>query len=84
MVNVLLRVLRGETSIVNASQVAATGATELRDVFSSEQMGFILDAYMEGLQAAFLVAVVASSLATVVCMGVRWMKLSGPVTAAAA
>lgn len=84
MVNVLLRVLRGETSIVDASKVAATGATELRDKFSSEQMGFILDAYMQGLQAAFLVAVVASSLATVVVMGVRWMKLSGNVTAAAA
>ncbi|KAJ5629524.1 hypothetical protein N7528_003181 [Penicillium herquei] len=84
MVNVLLNVLRGETSTVDASKVAMTGATELREVFTSEQMSFILGAYMQGLQAAFLVAVVASCLATVVCMGIRWTKLSGAVTAASA
>ncbi|KAJ5713427.1 uncharacterized protein N7483_010608 [Penicillium malachiteum] len=67
MVNVLLNVLRGETSTVDASKVAMTGATELREVFSSEQMSYILGAYMQGLQAAFLVAVVASCLATVIC-----------------
>lgn len=61
-----------------------TGATELRQVFSSDQMEFILTAYMQGLQAAFLVAVVASSLATVVCLGSRWIKLSGAATAAVA
>jgi hypothetical protein len=82
MVNVLLNVLRGETSTVDASKVAMTGATELRQVFSSEQMNFILSAYMQGLQAAFLVAVVASCLATVVCMGARWVKLSGAAAVA--
>ncbi|CAI7591796.1 unnamed protein product [Penicillium manginii] len=84
MVNVLLNVLRGETSTVDASKVAMTGATELREVFSSEQMSFILGAYMQGLQAAFLVAVIASCLATVACMGIQWKKLSGAVTVASA
>ncbi|KAJ5697765.1 hypothetical protein N7488_011449 [Penicillium malachiteum] len=84
MVNVLLNVLRGETSTVDASKVAMTGATELREVFTSEKISFILGAYMQGLQEAFLVAVVASGLATVVCMGIRWTKLSGAVTAASA
>ncbi|KAJ5993379.1 MFS general substrate transporter [Penicillium sp. IBT 35674x] len=84
MVNVLLNVLRGETSTVDASKVAMTGATELHKVFSSEQMSFILGAYMQGLRAAFLVAVVASCLTTAVCMGMRWTKLSGAVTVASA
>ncbi|KAJ5313909.1 uncharacterized protein N7443_000793 [Penicillium atrosanguineum] len=84
MVNVLLKVLRGETSIIDATKVAMTGATELRQVFSSDQMEFILTAYMQGLQAAFLVAVVASSLATVVCLGSRWIKLSGVAPVAVA
>ncbi|KAJ5097478.1 hypothetical protein N7456_008199 [Penicillium angulare] len=84
MVNVLLKNLRSETSTVSAIKVAMTGATELRQVFSSAQMPFILTAYMKGLQAAFLVAVVASSLATVVCLATRWIKLSGQIAAAAA
>ncbi|KAJ5156193.1 hypothetical protein N7492_008996 [Penicillium capsulatum] len=84
MVNVLLKVLRGENSGVDAMKVASTGATQLRDVFSADQIRVILDAYMQGLQTAFLVAVVASCLATVVCLGSRWIKLSGASTAAAA
>lgn len=84
MVNVLLKNLRSETSTVNAVKVAMTGATELRQVFSSAQMDFILTAYMKGLQSAFLVAVVASSVATVVCLGARWMKFSGQSAVAVA
>ncbi|KAJ5280045.1 major facilitator superfamily domain-containing protein [Penicillium angulare] len=84
MVNVLLKKLKSETSTVEALTVAMTGATQLRGVFSSDQMDLILTAYMEGLRATFLVAIVASSIATVVCMGARWMKLSGEATAAVA
>lgn len=84
MVNVLLKNLRSETSTVSAIKVAMTGATELHQVFSSAQMQFILTAYMKGLQAAFLVAVVASSLATVVCLATRWINFSGQTAAAAA
>ncbi|BAE64650.1 unnamed protein product [Aspergillus oryzae RIB40] len=84
MVNVLLKNLRSETSTVDAVKVAMTGATELRQKFSSAQMPFILTAYMNGLQAAFLVAVVASSVATVVCLATRWIKFSGQTTAVAA
>ena len=84
MVNVLLKHLQSETSTVDAFKVAMTGATELRQKFSSAQMQFILTAYMDGLQAAFLVAVVASSVATVVCLATRWVKFSGQTTAAVA
>lgn len=83
MVNVLLKVLHGENSGVDATKVALTGATQLRDVFSVDQIKVILDAYMQGLQTAYLVAVVASCVATVVCLGSRWMKLSGAAPAAA-
>lgn len=83
MVNVLLKVLRGENSGVDATKVAMTGATQLRDAFSIDQIKVILDAYMQGLQAAYLVAVVASCVATVVCLGSRWIKLSGESAAAA-
>lgn len=74
--NVLLKALGNNFSDMDAANVVKTGATNLRAAFTSDQMQDILTAYMKGLRAAFLVAIVASSLATVVSMGSRWRKLS--------
>ncbi|PLB51671.1 putative MFS multidrug transporter [Aspergillus steynii IBT 23096] len=63
--NVLLRVLPRESPDLDPLQVVTTGATELRATFPSDQIPGILTAYMEGIKAAFIIATVASSLATV-------------------
>ncbi|KAH8431038.1 MDR family MFS transporter [Aspergillus melleus] len=76
MSNVLLKVLPGQSLDIDPLEVVTTGATELRDTFSSDQMSGILTSYMKGIKAAFIIATVASSVATVVSVGSRWKKLS--------
>ncbi|KAJ5620185.1 efflux pump antibiotic resistance protein [Penicillium lagena] len=75
--NVLLKML-GKSSSIDGAKVVMTGATDLRKTFDSTQIPAILVAYMKGIQAAFLIAVVASGLATVISLGSRWRKLTGP------
>lgn len=79
----LLKVLRSGKAGIDAAKVLLAGPTELRGAFSSSQLPFILDAYMEGLQAAFLVAVVAACIATVASVGFRWIKLAADAPPAA-
>lgn len=79
----LLKALRNGKSDIDAAKVLVTGATELRDVFPATKLHYVLEAYMEGLQAAFLVAVVAASVASVAAMGFRWMKLAADAPPAA-
>lgn len=74
--NVLLNSLPNISGI-DPKVVLETGSTELRQAFNSAQLSGILVAYMKGLKAAFLVAIIASSIATVVSMGVRRTKLAG-------
>lgn len=74
--NVLLKSLPNISGI-DPKVVLKMGSTELRQAFSSAQLSEILVAYMKGLKAAFLVAIIASSTATVVSMGVRRTKLAG-------
>ncbi|KAJ5833437.1 efflux pump antibiotic resistance protein [Penicillium riverlandense] len=81
--NVLLKMLRKSPGIV-ATKVVMTGATDLRKTFDLTQIPAILGAYMKGIQAAFLIAIVASSLATVVSLGSRWRKLASASATAAA
>lgn len=52
------------------------GATNLRTVLSSGEILDVLKAYMKGIRDAFLVAIVASTLAAVVSMGSRWKSAS--------
>lgn len=48
---------------VSPSLVVNTGATELRSVFSGEDLAGVLVAYMDGLHKAFVLAIVGSGLA---------------------
>ncbi|PYI10456.1 MFS gliotoxin efflux transporter glia [Aspergillus sclerotiicarbonarius CBS 121057] len=84
--NILLKRLSHEASSsgIDPLKVVMTGATELRASFSSQQIPVILMAYMKGLQTAFLIAIVASGIATVVSFACRWRKLHAGSTAAAA
>ncbi|KAH8704048.1 putative MFS multidrug transporter [Talaromyces proteolyticus] len=64
---------------VNPQLVIATGATELRSVFSADQLAGILQAYMSGLKVTFLLSIVLGGIATVISLFPKWTSLKGKV-----
>lgn len=60
---------------IDPAVVIATGATQLRDVFTAEQVPGIVMAYMKGLKATFLLSIIAGGVAFVVSLSNRWQKL---------
>ncbi|KAI9837895.1 MAG: hypothetical protein M1837_002685 [Sclerophora amabilis] len=73
--NVLISTLPSTAPTVDPAELVLTGATELREAFSAEEIPGILLAYVEGLQTAFVIAIAASGLATLVALGSRWQRL---------
>lgn len=65
-VNILLRYLPQDAPNVNPLDVIATGATDLRRVFSQEEVAGILVSYMRGLKDAFAVGLASSALAFII------------------
>lgn len=61
----------GKSSGIDAATLVMSSETDFRKTFDLTQIPIILAAYMKGIQAAFHLAVVASSLATVVSLGSR-------------
>lgn len=75
-VNVLLKTLPYSAPTVNPLAVMATGATELRSVFSSEQVPGILVAYMKGLKITFAISLGATGMTLVIALFSRWKRLN--------
>jgi MFS transporter, DHA2 family, glioxin efflux transporter len=75
--NILISHIQTYDQTVNPQLLIATGATQLRSVFSSEQMVGILEAYMDGLHAAFSIAITVAGLATLISLASRWRNLKG-------
>lgn len=48
---------------IDSGLVVATGASDLRSVFTPEQMASILPSYMAGLKVAFAISIAAAGLA---------------------
>ena len=69
---------------VNPQQVIATGATELRNVFTPEQIPGILEAYMDGLKLTFLLCIVLAAVALIVSVFPKRDSLKGKVLPAGA
>jgi MFS transporter, DHA2 family, glioxin efflux transporter len=83
-VNRLLVNLPWTAPAVSPSLVLATGASELRYVFTSEDLPGILEAYMFGIKAAFAVAVAFCGVAFLCSMAIPWKKLPSHSTKDAA
>jgi MFS transporter, DHA2 family, glioxin efflux transporter len=64
---------------VNPSLVVATGATELRSVFTAEQLTGILEAYMSGLKVAFIVPIALGGVAAIISLFPKWTSLKGKI-----
>ena len=74
-VNQMLVKLQSSAPGVNAAKLIATGASELRDVFSPRELPGILVAYMHGLKGAFAVSIGFCALAFLTTLVVPWNKL---------
>lgn len=60
---------------VDGNKVIMTGATQLREVFTAEELPGILVAYMHGLKAVFAVAVGFAGLSFLSTLLMPWGKL---------
>ncbi|KAH7230224.1 major facilitator superfamily transporter [Fusarium redolens] len=75
-VNIMLNVLPTDAPGVNPLQLLATGATEVRATFPTDQLNGILSAYMSGIKGAFAVGIGGVGLAFVVSLLQRWDRLN--------
>lgn len=64
---------------VDPALVVATGATELRKVFTAEQLVGILQAYMSGLKLTFLLSIVLGGVAVIISVFPKWSSLKGKI-----
>ncbi|KAL7908475.1 major facilitator superfamily domain-containing protein [Trichoderma velutinum] len=65
-VNVMINNLPKTAPGVNPALVVGTGATDLRKVFSENQIPGILVAYMQGLKASFAIGIASSGIAFII------------------
>lgn len=77
-VNQLVQKLPSTAPTVNPALVIATGATELRDVFSATELDGILVAYMAGIKVAFAITIGAVGISLPISLFSRWTNLNAP------
>jgi MFS transporter, DHA2 family, glioxin efflux transporter len=75
--NQLIRSLPIKAPGVNPALVLITGATELRKVFSAEELPGILEAYMSGIRVPFALAIACCCLTTVIIAIPKWESIKG-------
>lgn len=71
------RMLSSLTIGVDPLLAVGTGATELRHVFTAEQLPAIIAAYMTGIKAAFAVSIGMAGFAFVISLLCPWKRLHG-------
>lgn len=81
--NTLLKNIAIYDPTVDPAKLLATGATDLKNAFSSDQMVGVLKAYMDGLHNAFAIAIAEAGLATLISLVMRWKNLKGAKTTSA-
>ena len=75
--NVLLKVLPYSAPTVDPLAVIATGATDLRIVFSADQVPGILEAYMRGLKISFAIGLASTAVAfIIITTSQKWNRLN--------
>jgi MFS transporter, DHA2 family, glioxin efflux transporter len=73
--NMLLSEVVKTAPNVNPGLVLATGATELRKVFTEEELPGILEAYMRAIRVPFAIALAACCLTVVLIVIPRWKSI---------
>ncbi len=72
---VLTKNLRESDPSINPIKVIGTGATDVRTDFAPADIPFILQAYVKGIQTAFIVAVALACTCTIIAFGAKWQKM---------
>jgi MFS transporter, DHA2 family, glioxin efflux transporter len=76
-VNVLVKVLPSSAPGVDPATVVNIGATDLRKVFSADQVPGILVAYVSGLKIAFAIGLASTGAAfIIITLFQRWNRLN--------
>lgn len=73
--NYIVTTLATNAPTVSAAKVIATGATEIRNVFSTDQIPGVLNSYLSGLHAAFALTIVSAGLATIAAVFSEWRTI---------
>ncbi|KFY15539.1 hypothetical protein V492_01921 [Pseudogymnoascus sp. VKM F-4246] len=60
---------------ISPPQVIATGATDIRRLFSPAEVAVIMRAYVKGIQTAFIVAIALAATCTLLAFLASWEKL---------
>ena len=81
--NKMLKVIAHKLPDIEPGLIIATGATELRTVFTAEQLPAVLDAYMEGLRLPFAIAIACACVTVVLSFAPRWEKIKVDLSAGA-
>ncbi|KAH8668967.1 MFS gliotoxin efflux transporter glia [Xylariales sp. PMI_506] len=74
-INQALDKLRTSAPGVDAARLIATGASELRQAFTADELPGVLTAYMHGLKAAFAVSIAFCGIAFLTTFIIPWSKL---------
>ncbi|CAF9939967.1 MAG: hypothetical protein HETSPECPRED_002117 [Heterodermia speciosa] len=82
--NRLIARLPATAPTVDPKLVIATGATQLRHVFTAEQIPGILVAYMDGLKGTFVLVVVLAGITLPIALAAKWKNINPAATTAAA
>jgi hypothetical protein len=75
-INQLLLKLATTTPNIDSALLLATGASQLRSVFTAEELPGILVAYMHGLKVAFAIALAAVGLSLCLTPFNSWKKIN--------
>lgn len=73
--NTLLKSLVENAQSVTPQDVLFTGATELRESFSAEQLPGILTSYLNGIKVTFTMATVFAGAAFITSLASKWTNL---------
>ncbi|OJJ45940.1 hypothetical protein ASPZODRAFT_133807 [Penicilliopsis zonata CBS 506.65] len=73
--NFLVHALARHAPGVSPQTVINAGATGLSQTLDAATLSHVLDAYMDGLKAQFLLDTVLAGVATVIALGLGWRKL---------
>lgn len=77
LANVVFKKLPIYAPTVNPAQVFAVGSAELKNVFAPQQLQGIKHAYMDGLHAAWAIAIASVGTAMVLSVFSKWRNLKG-------
>ncbi|KAL4990677.1 major facilitator superfamily domain-containing protein [Aspergillus falconensis] len=77
--NTLLKEVLKRLPELSPALIIQTGATELNEVFGSEQIAVLLDGYVTALQHCFVLSIALAAVATLVSLGSGWINLKKAV-----